>query len=274
MTLIQIDRDVLSGMQKILSLSAGYEVNIVDELEYFDPGNSSSWILAIDSSGQHLGFIRQFKQGPSWSLGEIYVKPQAPNRKELSEKLVKKFQTVATFEEGHRLRFDLLKSDSTLNEVIQQFGYSQQAQTFLHFELITGVDRQVTFTQNKLTLNPLEVAEVLTYLHPVSVSEAVQWISSGTIRAVCSGARVVAVAQIYDYEGAIEINRIATHADFLRKGFGTKLIDEILLEAKFKGKNKVFLKVEDIRTAAILLYKKSGFAEDPSKTQRWHSSWY
>lgn len=41
-----IDKAILLQMHKILSSSAGYDISIQDELEYFDPAQATNWFLA------------------------------------------------------------------------------------------------------------------------------------------------------------------------------------------------------------------------------------
>jgi len=274
MKFIKMDRDILAGMQEILSLSAGYEVGIEDELEYFDPANALSWIVAKDATGKNIAFIRQIRQG-EWSLGEFYVSPEVPERKVVAQGLIAEFQKHASFEKGHRLRFDVSKSDDVLNEVLVESGFSQKQQLFFHFELcFKEIAEAFAPTNSNQYLNPAEVAGVLKHLHPVTESEVTGWIQRGTIRASFVESKITSAAQIYESDDAIEINRIATHPLFLRQGHARKLVEEIILEAKMKLKKRIYLKVEAEKIPAISFYINTGFVERAEKAQLWHSSWY
>lgn len=304
MRFIEINRKILAEMQDVLSRSAGYQVSLTDELEYYEAISRSgtnitnSWILALQRD-QHLGFIRYFCQSEDWSLGEFFVEKFVENRTDLATNLLREFQDRSSFTKGHRLRFDILKSDFELNQVIEKAGFSQKRQLFLHFEretkniselfLIkqTANKADSLFAKNNINISgtPIienivnstdskAVAEILSHLHPVSNSDAEAWIKTGSIRIVSAHGKIAAAAQIYESNDTLEINRIATHSDFLRQGFAQKLIESILIEAKNKNKKCVYLKVEDLRLPAIELYKKTEFNENESKAQYWHSRWF
>ncbi len=274
MKYIKIERDLLAGMQEILSQSAGYEVGIKDELEYFNPASAISWFVAKDATGKNIAFIRQIRQG-EWSQGEFYVAPEVPERKAVAQGLITEFQKHASFETGHRLRFDVSKSDGVLNEVLVESGFSQNQQLFLHFELCFKEPiEEFTSEDSRQYLNPTEVVRVLEHLHPVTESGVMGWIQNGTIRASFVESKIASAAQIYESDDAIEINRIATHPLFLRQGHAKKLVEEIILEAKMKLKKRVYLMVEAGKMSAISFYINTGFVERSDKAQLWHSSWY
>lgn len=115
---------------------------------------------------------------------------------------------------------------------------------------------------------------MLSNLHPVSEREVRQWIESQTIRVFRDATKIVAAAQIYISDDSLEVNRFATHARFLRRGFATKMMGRIFAEAAALEKTRVYLKVENTRTPAIAFYQHAGFIEDPAKCQTWHSRWY
>lgn len=265
-------------MQGILSLSAGYEVGLSSEFEHFKPEKARAWLAAESLNGQIVGFIRHFDQGNDWSLGEIFVELELPQREEVARHLLSKFKSEAKFPAGHRLRFDVLRKDTKLNQLVVELGYSENRQVFRHYvrniQPFAG-KRVPAFESGKVDEQGVpEIASVLCHLHPAREDEVRNWISSGTIRVLREGADVVAAAQIYSTRSAIEINRFATHIAFLRHGYGKRLLDEIVKEAQHLSKSIVYLKVEEIRTAAIGLYQKSGFIEQEDLAQIWHSSYF
>lgn len=111
-------------------------------------------------------------------------------------------------------------------------------------------------------------------MNPVTEVQAQEWIKRDKIRIYIEDSKVACAAQIATFETSMEIVRIATHTEFLRQGYASKLLRQILMEASEAGKSSVHLKVESARTAAIATYKKLGFIEDPEKSQIWHSRWY
>ncbi len=273
MKFIKIDRDILASMQEILSQSAGYEVGIEDELEYFNPASAVSWFVAKDSVDKNVGLIRQINQG-EWSQGELYIAPDVQERKGVAQGLIAEFQKHVSFEKGHRLRFDVKRTDMELNDVLLASGFSQKQQLFLHFEFpLPSHSEILTLNIKNQSLNPIEVAGVLEHLHPVSESEVTRWIQNGTIRATFLESKITAAAQIFESDDATEINRIATHPLFLRRGHARNLVEEIILEAKMKHKERIYLKVESKKIPAILFYKNTGFIERPEQAQLWHTCW-
>lgn len=214
-----------------------------------------------------------FKQGDDWSLAELYVKPNRPDRKNIAIALLKEFKDKISFKKGHRLRFDVLKSDNEINNAIESMGLSQNKQHFLHFEY-----NLKDYAGNKENIqtefDSEEIAEVLSHLSPVSISEVQHWINDKKIRGVFNQERLVCAAYLLESDETMEISRIATHSNFLRQGFASKLIRVILNEAKRYSKEKVYLKVDQIKNPAISLYKSIGFKELEEKTQIWHSSYF
>jgi [ribosomal protein S18]-alanine N-acetyltransferase len=60
----------------------------------------------------------------------------------------------------------------------------------------------------------------------------------------------------------LHIHHLCTHPDFRRKGLARKLLNHVLASACSKGVNKAFLEVAASNSAAIALYKKTGFTND------------
>jgi ribosomal protein S18 acetylase RimI-like enzyme len=254
-----IDRAALEDMQCILSQSAGYEVSLPDELAYFESLKSTNWFLARSTEGKAVGFIRSFPQGANWSLGEFYVDSNFSYRGLVANRLLAEFSASNSYEQGHRLRIDVPRADSEMNERLEKMGFSQKKQLFRHF--VINLDSSGDMGESSYSVNGSgrEIAEVLSHLHPVSESEASKWTHDGTIRTISSSGRVVAAAQFYSRSESAEINRIATHSCFLRQGHAKKLLMQICRELSNQGKKQLFLKVEDIIAPAIEFYRDFGF---------------
>jgi ribosomal protein S18 acetylase RimI-like enzyme len=273
--IISIDKDVLSQMQKILSSSAGYDVSIQDELDYFNPAQSGTWFLATDQNGEQLGFIRCFEINSEWSLGEFFITSFSEKRVEVGEKLLQYFSSKSSFPNGHRLRFDISINDHVLNNLIIEKGLSHKKQIFKYFEIPTVGFSDKDFKSASIdNVNVNQVAEVLSNLAPVELGELSSWLSNNQVRTITVDGKVIVAAQISNADESVEIVRIATHPDFLRQGHAEKLINDICQESFQKGKSKIYLKVDSVKIPAIHLYKKVGFKEVEEKTQYWHSSWF
>lgn len=274
MLISNIDLEKLKTLGPLFNQSAGYTVSLNDEINYFDPENAKSWFYAADKNGQVLGFIRSFKQNHEWSLGELFVDNNVINRELVAYELLKMFSAKTQLPAGHRLRFDVGTFDQELNKVLIEFGFSESKQNFLYFEKPVSIQK----TQHKIFQPQLnqakEIADVLSFLNPVTINDVESWIKAGSIRLREDNSQVVSAAQILITNDSIEINRIVTHERFLRCGHAKKLIESIIQESVEIGISKIYLKVEDMRSPAIATYKNLGFIEVKEKSQVWHSKWY
>jgi GNAT superfamily N-acetyltransferase len=279
--ILPITREILEGMHGVFSASAGYDVTMSYEFDYFESDNPQGWLIAQDSQQRNVGFIRHFfRAGSDWTLGELYLSPTLPNRKSWAGKLLRSFSEIHSFPAKHRLRFDLGIHDQDLNEALVASGFSEKKQLFHHYEL--NLPPVNSASANDLTsaaaivrtADPIQVAEALSNLHPVSEAEALEWMKEDSLRILIQNETVLAAAQIYSRAESFEINRIATHSQALRAGYGKMLMDAIINEVRSTGKIHMFLKVEDVKKPAIALYKNCGFVEVPDKAEVWHSRWY
>ncbi len=271
MNISTLSLEDLKKLASLLNLSARYTVSIEEEIDYYDPEAAKTWFQYQDSSGNTLGFIRQFKQGSDWSIGEIYVNASVSDRKRMALELLKAFNTNIKFPASHRLRFDIWANDEVLNQAIIEFGFSQSQQNFLQYEL-TVQPQKTHFT--KLNPHPSkakEIAHVLSFLNPVSEQDVIDWIKSNCIRVFEHNSQIVSAAQISINDDDLEIIRIATHQKFLRQGFAKQLILSLIEEAAELAKSKISLKVEDKKLPAIATYTNLGFVEVKEKSQVWHS---
>lgn len=273
MTLFTIDRNNLRDLHPLLNRSAGYEVSLEDELEYFDPDAAKNWAVATADDGRRLGFIRSFRQSGDWSLGELFVEPDCEDRLLVAKAMLDHFKIRSRFDHGHRLRFDLWLKDSDLNEAVAASGFSEKTQIYFYFERAITTSNEKYAPQHPTVAQIPEIIATLSFLHSVTEAEVSNWIRADQIRVIGIGSRIVCAAHIRESDNAIEISRIATHADFLRNGYATKLISQIAEETVAKKKSRLYLKVEETKVAAIATYRKSGLEMDESKTEKWHSSW-
>lgn len=273
MKLTAINRSSLRNLYPFLCRSAGYEVCLEDELEYFDPEAAKSWAVATSEDGRSLGLIRSFRQSGDWSLGELFVDADCEDRLLVAMALLDHFKIRSRFDQGHRLRFDLRLRDSDLNEAVIACGYSEKTQIYLHFERAIGTSNEKYAPQNPTVTQIPEIIATLSFLNSVTEAEVSSWLRADQIRMVQIGSRIACAAHIRESDDAFEISRIATHADFLRNGYATKLISQLAQEAAVKKKSRLYLKVEDTKSPAIATYRKAGFHSDEIKTEIWHSSW-
>ncbi|MNJ98581.1 ribosomal-protein-alanine N-acetyltransferase [compost metagenome] len=272
--IVNINLQLLSAMESLLSESAGYPTGMLDEIEYFQEESPKGWLIALDSEENKIGFVRSFQQGEDWSLGELFIKHECPNRKEIATSLINRFLTENLFPVGHRLRFDFSSMDADLNSMVENLDLHKKSQTFRYFELNVPQLNEKPSEAANISANPKIVAEVLSHLHPVSEADAKNWLDSGSVRIQMDGDRIASAAQIYFYPASAEINRIATHGDFLRQGHAKRLMSRICAELVTRDIRKLFLKVEDIRIPAIQCYKSFGFKEISEKRQTWHSLYF
>lgn len=252
--ILPITREILEGMHDVFSASAGYDVTMSYEFDYFESAKPQGWLIAQDSDQQNIGFIRHFfEAGSEWTLGELFLSPHLVNRKTWAEMLLRRFSEIHTFPAKHRLRFDLGIHDRDLNEALEASGFSDKKQLFHHLALNVPTTDIRTAESVTKTADPIQVAETLSNLHPVSEKDAQAWMKEDSLRILIQNEKVVAVAQIYERGDSVEINRIATHAKALRAGHAKKLMEAVFAEVRSTGKTHIFLKVEDVKKPAIAL---------------------
>ncbi len=70
------------------------------------------------------------------------------------------------------------------------------------------------------------------------------------------------VQQKHRNSHCIYVGGIAIHPTYIKKGYGNKLMQEIILFAKTKNKKRIELTVATQNETAIALYKKNGFVEE------------
>ncbi|QLY25273.1 N-acetyltransferase [Bdellovibrio sp. KM01] len=267
-----IDLTSLSELEELLSVSLGYPTSMADEISYFEEESPKGWFYAVDKNEKKLGFIRCFKQGDDWSLGELFVEAGSQDRKLIAEELVKTFLTSNSFSSKHRLRFDVGCDDNDVNDIFKQSAFNIKSQTFHHFELTIPRCLGVKNVEEAHRMAPAdEVAKTMSNLHAVSANEAQEWIESGSLRIEMASGQVAAVAKVDIYPQSAKIDRLATHEKFLRQGHARKLMAKISMELSACNIPTLFLKVEDVRGPAIAFYRNFGFEEILEKKQTWHS---
>ncbi|WP_413576189.1 GNAT family N-acetyltransferase [Bdellovibrio sp. HCB290] len=270
-----IDLRSLAEMEQLLSLSVGYPISMADEISYFEEESPKGWFYASEKNGRKVGFIRSFKQGEAWSQGDLYVEASNQDRMAIAKELLQAFLAGNSFPANHRVRFDVPSNDGDLIHVFRHLEANVKSQTFHYFELaIPAGLRPENAEESSHKAKPEHIAEAMSNLHPVSSGEAQEWIDSGSLRIEMVGDQVAAVAQIYIHPQSAEINRIATHKEFLRQGHSRSLLTKISAELSAINIPTLFLKVEDVRTPAIEFYKNFGFEEIHEKQQTWYSIYF
>jgi ribosomal protein S18 acetylase RimI-like enzyme len=264
--------DSLVDLKPLLDRSAGYEVTLQDEVEYFQRLTNSNGFYARTANGRVAGFVRSFQFEPTWSLIEFYVDPDFGYRKLLAYELFQKFQGQLNLKTDHRWRVDILHSDTEMNEVIQALEFADEVKIFRYFNLDLGTVKMMNQPAGIVkSADPMDVAEVLSFLSPVSEYDAQMWMNDDQIRILKIKNDVVCAAQVFINDDCAEIVRISTNPQFKSQGYGSKLIAEFIQELVFKKIPRLFLKVEDKNETAVGFYKKLGFQENTSLRQYWYS---
>lgn len=267
-----ISVDSLSYLKPLFDRSAGYEVTLQDEVEYFQRQTRSNGLYARNSTGQVVGFVRSFEFEPTWSLIEFYVDLNCGHRKLLASELFQKFQVEFSLKANHRWRVDLLFSDVEMNEVVQESKFADEFKIFRYFELdlksVKLKDQQLILVKSG---DPMEAATVLSFLSPVSEYDAQMWINDDKLRILKMNNEIICVAQVFIHDDCAEIVRISTKPQYRAHGYGSKLIDQLVQELVTQKIPWLFLKVEDKNEEAIGFYQKLGFQENKGLKQYWYS---
>ncbi len=270
--IFQIAVDSLVDLKPLLDKSAGYEVALQDEVEYFQRLTNSNGFYARSANGRVAGFVRSFQFEPTCSLIEFYVDPDCGHRKLLAYELFQKFQDQLKSKTEHRWRVDLLHSDTEMNEVIQDLQFADEIKIFRYFEIdpksVNLVDPETSLDQSA---DPMDVATVLSFLSPVSEYDAQMWMNDEQLRILKLNSEIICVAQVFINDDSAEIVRISTHPEYKSQGYGAKLMAQFIQELRLKKISRLFLKVEEKNEQAMRFYNKLGFQENVSLKQYWYS---
>ena len=71
--------------------------------------------------------------------------------------------------------------------------------------------------------------------------------------------RIVGYVLFWLLPGEVDVHNIAVHIDFRRRGFGRRLLEQVVSEAQKRSSARVTLEVRRSNTAAQRLYESSGF---------------
>lgn len=266
----RITEESLPLLKPLLNRSAGYDINLSDEIEYFKSAKPNNWFFA-SRNGHPVGFVRCFPQG-NWGTTELFISEE---NAALVKSLLKIFIAHSFFDKGFRLRFEVPASNRSLIELLIETGFKDRIETFCHYEINLAEVLQNTTPAYKA--QPEDVSQVkasFENLHPIDEQNVSNWIEDGNVYIHRLNEEIAAAAQVYVYGDCAEINRVATNKRFLNRGCAYSLLSSIHRTLQSENIWSVFLKVDENKAPARSLYEKMGYTHNKSKDQVWLTKIY
>lgn len=259
----------LPQLKPLLDQSAGYEISLSDETEYFKTEKPSNWFLA-SRDGRSVGFVRCFPQG-DWGTAEFFIDETDP----LAESLLKTFIDQSYFSNGFRLRFEVPVSNRSLIELLKKTGVKDKVETYCRYEIdLAGIPQNTISAYKARPEDVLQVKASFENLHPVAESEILKWINKENVYANRLNDEIASAAQVLIYGEHAEIIRVATNKGFLNRGCAFSLLSSVHSNLKSQGIKNIFLKVDQKKEPARSLYEKLGYNHNKSKDEVWLSKIY
>lgn len=260
----------LSKLKPLLNKSAGYDIGLEDELEYFRSIIPMNWFYICEENTP-IGFIRCFPQG-TWGTVELFIDlKDSPTKIAIAELLLETFLQHTSFEKGFRLRFEIPSSDVELIQLIKEVEFKDRIETFLHYQKnLLNLNQPIAAHKAQFE-DAAQIKNAIENLHEVAEEEVLNWIGSENIYIHRLDSKIASAAQVFRHGNSAEINRIATNSAFLRRGSALALLISIHGDLKGSGVETVFLKVDEQKVPARKLYEKVGYQRAHDKDQVWLS---
>lgn len=252
-----INANNIIKIQHLLSESAGYKVDLHDEVDSLSMGGYGYFTELNDEA---TGFIRAYPISNDTFLGEFLCADHTLNN------LLKCF-TLNKIKQ--RLRFDFTLKSKNLIDTFKHYGF-HEIREYLHFEKL-NLNGNLDTKFRIATSDDLEaILKTISELHKYENNELLKSIESGSFYILENETGFTTAATKVSYqENSLEIIEFAVNSAERKNGYGNRCLNSIDSLAMNKEYDKITLKVESTNTPAISLYRKSGYTEITDKTQWW-----
>jgi ribosomal protein S18 acetylase RimI-like enzyme len=259
-------------LKELLDQSAGYDVSLEDEVEYFNPAQSTSWQYAVNNENLPTGFIRFFRHSGGFCTGEIFVPLNDKQREEILCLLLDNFLERFEFQSKDRVRFDIPMNDLAVINSLKSKGFISLIETYICY----GKDINKKETSFSELIYPSmeqfeKVKETITQIHSFSDEEIETAITAKNILTLDYNNDFAVVSRFSIIEDKAEIIEIVTDQKYRNKGLGLRFLELMANHLFDKGIKNIYLFVKDSNLPAIKLYEKAGFSIDDGRSQIWLS---
>jgi GNAT superfamily N-acetyltransferase len=105
--------------------------------------------------------------------------------------------------------------------------------------------------------------------HPEALEYSDEWVRRRCTRVVIRDDRIVGFATAFDRDGELEVEDLFVDPDWMRRGFGLALIDDIASRARRDGVARIMVTANP---HALAFYEAAGFVVDGPATVPWGSA--
>jgi GNAT superfamily N-acetyltransferase len=262
MEIHRITRTDLQTLEPLLLASYGNsEFALADEYEYFPEPAPNDWFWLEDAEIA-IGFLRYFPAGKDLNVIEIYASNSGA-----IEILLEHFKSHQT--QGSKLlRFDLKSDHANLETLVRSHSTVVTEKHFQRFELSIPSGSTAKLQPYK-TSNLIELQFILCSLVHYSLERLQTLLDQGWLRLIEYENMPVAAIHLNPRDSnSLEVASLATHPDFLRRGFARALLQRVRDDA-IGVCDHIRLQVNVDNIAAIRLYQGAGFKEIPQDRELW-----
>ncbi|MDO9183233.1 MAG: GNAT family N-acetyltransferase [Bacteriovorax sp.] len=259
-------------LKDLLDQSAGYDISIEDEVEYFNPAQSTSWLYTVNDENLPTGFIRFFRHSGGFCSGEIFVPHKDKQREEVLCLLLDNFLERFEFQPKDRVRFDIPINDLALTNSLKSKGFISLIETYICYK------KDLNKKENNLndliypTMEQFEkIKETLIQIHSFSDEEIETAITTKNILTIDYNNDFAVASRFSIKDDKAEIIEIVTDQKYRNKGLGSRFLEVMANHLFDKGIRNIYLFVKDSNLPAIKLYEKADFTIDDGRSQIWLS---
>ena len=263
-----MDADLLVKCQSLFSESFGGEVDISDELEFFNECSHSAWFVAMRAN-EPIGFIRQFAINDSQCRGELYVKGQ---NESVADMLVEKFAHSFAPEHETSVSFVFGHKEEHLISACKKIGLAEAEETF--FSYVYPPTKKAPKLDSGVRLATVDeasdVKSILSSLVNRPLQHLISTVKEGRLFVLSSDDDVVAAAECSLNDERVEVITISVKESCLCGGFGTRLLQGIVAKCRANHPDTVIhavCRAENI--AAQRMNDRAGFDRDPDNDETW-----
>lgn len=270
-----IDINWLKKLEPLFSASYGEEIEIQDELDFFEENQPNYWYVAFEKESEPLGFIRHFPfMNGIKSEIELYAKKDLAIEKEL----LAFFDKQIMDKEDIEIRFCLNKNNLELKKYLNTLGFNLKQDRYMRYEYNLKEIPESFEGVRYAVSNPQEIEaiqEILLEFEKTATEKVEQLIKEKRLVVYEKESKLVGVCLNNFHTSFLEIVEFTIKEEYRGKGYGQQLLKSVLaLHRKIDPEINFTLQVKRENTIARNLYEKVGFNSNKEEEEIWLSKKY
>jgi ribosomal protein S18 acetylase RimI-like enzyme len=270
-----IDTNWLKKLEPFFSASYGEEIEIQDELDFFEETQPDYWYVAFEKKDEPLGFIRHFPfMNGIKSEIEFYAKKDLA----VEKKLLAFFDEKITNKEDIEIRVCLNKNNLELKNYLDTLGFNLKQDRYMKYEYNLKDTPELFEGARYAISNPQEIEaiqEILLEFEKTATEKVEQLIKEKRLVVYEKESKIVGVCLNNFHTSFLEIVEFTIKEEYRGKGYGQQLLKSVLaLHRKLDPEINFTLQVKRENTIARNLYEKVGFNSNKEEEEIWLSKKY